>query len=186
MENSIADDFVHGKKFSIGKYNIIQGECEVGDYVDIQHYVLLKQGTKIGNNVYVDSYFRSSGLNNIGNNVVLRFGATIAREVTVEDGVFISPNVMTIYSTHKSEIRGGTVIGKNSYIGTNVVIDASVKIVPECVIGSMSLVVKDCLESGVYMGIPARKVRDLSEEELVQLRELHPRIKGIIEKKSKT
>ncbi|MFX0016664.1 MAG: acyltransferase [Promethearchaeota archaeon] len=183
MENSIAADFIHGKNFSIGTYNIIQNECVVGDNIDIQNYVLLKKGTKIGNNVYVDSYFRSSGINKIGNNVVLRFGATVAREVTVEDGVFISPNVMTIYSTHKNEIRGGTVIGKNSYIGTNAVIDASVKIAPECVIGTLSLVTKDCLESGVYMGIPAKKVRDLTDEEVERLRELDPRIKGLIKKK---
>ncbi|MFX0061757.1 MAG: acyltransferase [Candidatus Hermodarchaeota archaeon] len=183
MENTIADDFEHGKNFKIGKYCTIQEGCKVGDNVDIQNYVLLKKGTIIGNNVYVDSYFRSSGDNKIGNNVVLRFGATIAREVTVEDGVFISPNVMTIYSTHESEVRGGIVIGKNSYIGTNAVLNAGVKIAHECVIGSLALVSKDCPESGVYVGIPARKIRDLTEEEIKELRAIHPRIQGLLKNK---
>lgn len=157
----IADDFKYGKNFKIGDCVIIQEECEVGDNVDIQHHVLLKKGTKIGNCVYVDSYFRSSGNNKIGNNVTLRFGSTIAREVTVEDDVFISPNVMTIYSDHEGKRKGGMVIGKGAFIGTAAVINAGVKIAPGCVVGAMSLVTKDLTEPGVYMGIPAKKVRDL-------------------------
>ena len=86
--------------------------------MEIENFVVLKNGTKIGNNVFVDSYVRSSGDNRIGNNVTLRFGCTIAREVTVEDGVFVSPNVMTVYSKHTGEKVGGTVIGANSHIGT--------------------------------------------------------------------
>jgi len=158
LNNEIASDFRHGKNFKIGHYCVIQEGCEVGDDVDIQHHVLLKKGTKIGSNVYVDSFFRSSGNNRIGNNVTLRFGSTIAREVTVEDDVFISPNVMTIYSDHKGVRKGGMVIGKGSFIGTNVVINAGVEIVPGCIVGSMSLVTKDLLEPGIYIGIPARKV----------------------------
>lgn len=159
--NSIADDFLCGTNISIGRYCTIQEGCEVGNNVDIQHYVLLKKNTKIGNNVNIDSFVRSSGYNNIGSNITIRFGSTIAREVTVEDYVFISPNVMTIYVDHKRVCKGGMVIGKGSFIGTNVVINAGVKIAPGCVVGAMSLVTKDLTEPGVYMGIPAKKVRDL-------------------------
>lgn len=159
--NKISHDFIHGKNFIIGQYCVINSNCKVGNDVDMNHFVLLKADTKIGNNVYIDSYFRSSGQNKIGNNVTLRFGSTIAREVTVEDDVFISPNVMTIYSDHKGEKQGGMVIGKGSFIGTSAVINAGVSIAPGCVVGAMSLVTKDLTEPGVYMGIPAKKVRDL-------------------------
>ena len=157
----VAPDFKHGKNFSMGNYCIIQEECEVGDNVKLEHFVLLKKGTKIGNNVYVDSYVKSSGENQIGSGVTLRFNATIAREVTVEDDVFISPNVMTVYSDHESQAHPGTVIGKGSYIGTNVVIGHGIKIAAGAVIGSMSLVTKDIENSGIYMGIPAKKIRDV-------------------------
>jgi len=154
----IHPSFRHGKNFKIGKYVIIQEDCEVGDDVRIENFVLLKTGTKMGNNIYVDSYVRSSGINRIGNNVTIRFGSTIAREVTVEDDVFISPNVMTIYSTHKGERKGGTVIGRGAFIGTNAVLGPGVRIGPGVVIGAMAFVTKDCLEPGIYVGIPARKL----------------------------
>ena len=158
--NVIADDFKHGKNLKIGDFCIIHEDCEVGDNVTIENFVLLKKGTKIGSNVYVDSYVKSSGSNRIGSNVTLRFNATIAREVTVEDDVFISPNVMTIYSTHEGERRGGTHVGKGAFIGTNVVLGPNVSVGENTVVGAMSYVSRDCDANAIYTGIPAKKLRD--------------------------
>mgnify|MGYP000929722468 CR=1 FL=1 len=107
----IAEDFQHGENFECGHYCIIEEGCQVGDDVRLGDFVLLRSGTVIGDRTFVDAYVKSSGNNRIGSDVILRFNATIAREVTVEDGAFVSPNVMTIYSTHERERRGGTVIG---------------------------------------------------------------------------
>lgn len=158
--NKIAKDFQYGKKLQMGGFCVIQENCSVGDHVDIQHFVLLKEGTKIGNNCYIDSFVRSSGNNQIGNNVTLRFGSTIARQVIIKDNVFISPNVMTIYSDHKGKSKGRIIIGKGAFIGTNTVIQAGVKIAPKTVIGALSLVTKDILDPGIYVGIPAKKVKE--------------------------
>lgn len=153
----IAEDFKCGKNFICGSYVKIAEDVVVGDDVNIEHFVLLKKGTRIGNNVYVDSYVRSSGSNKIGNNVTLRFGSTIAREVTVEDDVFISPNVMTVYSKHTGEKVPGIVIGAGTHVGTNAVIGPGVKIPPNTTIGAMAYVANDCEEPGIYVGIPAKK-----------------------------
>jgi len=157
----VAKDFKHGENFSMGNHCVIEEGCEVGDNVRLEHFVLLKKGTKIGNNVYVDSYVKSSGSNKIGSNITLRFNSTIARDVTIEDDVFISPNVMTIYSDHKGVAHPGTVIGKGCHIGTNAVINHGIKIAPGTVVGAMSMVTKDITSPGVYVGIPATKIRDL-------------------------
>ena len=153
----IADDFKHGENFKCGSFVKIDKDVVVGDNVSIDHFVLLKSGTRIGNNVFVDSYVRSSGSNKIENNVTLRFGCTIAREVTVEDDVFISPNVMTIYSRHTGEKVGGTVIGKGTHVGTAAVIGPGVKIAANSVIGAQAYVSKDITEAGVYVGVPAER-----------------------------
>lgn len=156
--NKIHYSFKHGKNIKIGHFCIIQDNVIVGDNVEIENFVLLKSGTRIGNDVYIDSYFRSSGNNSIGNNVTLRFGSTIARNVTVGNNTFISPNVMTIFTTHKGEKSKGTAIGNNVFVGTNAVIAPDVKIADNVVIGSMSYVAHSCLEEGIYKGIPAVKV----------------------------
>lgn len=158
--NVIAADFKHGKNFQIGHHCVIHEGCEVGDNVQIENFVLLKKGTKIGNDVFVDSYVKSSGDNHIGSNVTLRFNATVAREVTVEDDVFISPNVMTIYSTHEGEKRGGTRIMKGAFIGTSAVIGPNVHIGQNAVVGALSYVHKDCDANGIYTGTPAIKVKE--------------------------
>jgi len=153
----IADNFKHGKNFKCGSFVKIEKDVVVGDDVTIEHFVLLKSGTRIGNNVFVDSYVRSSGDNKIGNNVTLRYGSTIAKEVTVEDDVFISPNVMTIYTRHTGEKIVGTVIGKGTHIGTAAVIGPGVKIVPNTIVGAQAYVSKNITEAGIYVGVPAFK-----------------------------
>jgi acetyltransferase-like isoleucine patch superfamily enzyme len=119
--------------------------------------VLLKKDTKIGKNVFIDSYVRSSGENEIGNDVTIRYGATIAKEVIIKDRVFISPNVMTIFSTHEGKFIKETLIDSMAFIGTAAVIGPGVKIGKKVVIGSMAYVSKDCLEPGTYIGVPAKK-----------------------------
>ena len=159
--NDIHLNFKHGKNFKIGKFNVIEEDVIVGDNVDIQNFVLLKKGTRIGNNCYVDSYFRSSGDNEIGNNVTLRFGSTIARKVFVRDNVFISPNVMTVFSLPDGSKSNSTVIGEGSFIGTAAVLAPNIAILKGSIVGANSFVNKSILKRGVYAGNPAKLIREL-------------------------
>lgn len=156
FHNIIEDGVVIGDNVTIGNHNTIMKNSQVGTCCNIQHYVLLKEHTIIGNGCYVDSYVRSSGDNKIGNNVILRFGSTIAREVFIEDSVFISPNVMTIYSKHTGEKATGTFVKKSAFIGTAAVLAANITIGEEVVIAAQAYVSKDCIEKGIYIGIPAK------------------------------
>lgn len=157
--NVIHPSFKQGKNLKIGHFCIIEEDVEVGDDVEIGNYVLLKKGTKIGDRTFVDSYVKSSGDNQIGSDVTLRFNATIARKVFVGNGVFIAPNVMTIYSTHTGEKGTGTHIKDRAFIGTAVVFGPNVIIGEDVVIGAMAYVHKDCLDKGIYAGIPAKKIK---------------------------
>ena len=156
--NVIHESFKFGKNLKMGHYCVIGEDVVVGDNVVIENYVLLKKGTIIGSDTFIDSYVRSSGYNTIGDNVTLRFGCTIAREVTIKNGAFVSPNVMTIYSTHKGEKKSGTVIGAEVHIGTAAVIGPGLKIASGAVIGAGGIVTNDCPVAGIYRGAPARLI----------------------------
>ncbi len=158
--NRIGENVTVGDDVTIGHHCIIEDDIVIGHDVVIDNYVLLKKNTKIGSNTFIDSYVRSSGDNRIGNNVTIRYGATIARGVIIENRSFISPNVMTIYSTHEGEKISGTVIGAKAFIGTGAVIGPGVKIGKGVTIGALAYVSKDCLEKGIYVGVPARKLED--------------------------
>jgi acetyltransferase-like isoleucine patch superfamily enzyme len=157
--NIFGKNITIGDNVVIGHNNVFLDEVTIGNGTKVEYFVLLKNKTIIGENCYVDSYFRSSGDNEIGNNVTLRFGSTIARYVFIEDDVFIAPNVMTIYSKHTGERGTGTYIRYKAFIGTAAVIAPNVTVGEEVVIGAQSYVAKDCTEKGIYVGVPARKIR---------------------------
>ena len=92
--------------------------------------------------------------------------STICELVTIGNDCFISHGVMFINDKfEKGGPAGGdkslwkeTIIGNNVSIGTNATI-LPVKIVDNVVIGAGSVVTKDLLEPGIYVGNPARKIR---------------------------
>jgi len=156
--NYIHPSFVHGKNLKIGKFNHIHEGVKVGDDVTIRSYVELRKGTIVGDGCYIDSGVKSSGQCTIGDNVTIRYNSIIARNVTIKDDVFISPQVMFINIPFTKKERRPTIVGKGAKIGTNATINDGVKIGDGVIIGAKSFVNRDCIEPGTYVGIPARKI----------------------------
>jgi len=156
--NKIDAGFKHGSDFKIGFFNHIHPNVIVGQSVTIRSYVELRPHTIIGDNCYIDSGVKSSGECRIGNNVTIRYDAIIARNTFIEDDVFISPQVMFINIPFKTKEKKPTIIRKGAKIGTNATINDGVEIGEGVIIGAKSFVNKDCLELGVYIGIPARRI----------------------------
>ncbi|HCW76303.1 MAG TPA: hypothetical protein DHU63_07175 [Candidatus Marinimicrobia bacterium] len=155
----IKDQVEIGKDVKIGNFCVIHENVKIGDNVDIRDYVELRSGTVIGNDTYIDSRVSSSGNCKVGNKVTIRYDTILARGVEIGDGTYVCPRVMTNnLDTEKTQI-GGAKIGANSFIGTNAVIQHGIHIAEDVVIGSMSFVNHDCPEKGVYVGIPARKIK---------------------------
>lgn len=169
--NIIHSSFKYGKDLKIGHFNIIEEGVEVGDNVEICNYVLLKKGTKIGDNCYIDSYVLSSGDCIIGNNVVLRYQSVIARNVIIEDDVYFTAGVKTIFLNHKrSSTVKPLIIGRGCFLGDSVVVMGGLNIAPGCIIGACAFVNKDTEPNGVYAGIPAKRFRDVTPEELNRMK----------------
>ena len=100
----------------------------------------------------------------IGNNVNIRPKAIVSKGVTIEDGVFIGPGVITLHTKHVKGSHGesenlNTIIGKNAVIGAGAILLPGVTIGENVVIGAGAVVTKDCLEPGTYVGNPARRVK---------------------------
>lgn len=148
------------------RHIIIEPNVMIGDNVEMGYFILLKSGTRIGNNVFIDSYVKTSGDCVIGDNVTLRYNCTIARETTIKDNVFISPNVMMIYSGPGAENTNGIVIEEGAYIGTAAVIGQGVRIGKGAIIGAMSYVTKDCEPGKTYVGVPAREKSETQQNVL--------------------
>jgi sugar O-acyltransferase (sialic acid O-acetyltransferase NeuD family) len=89
----------------------------------------------------------------MGDYVILNLNSTVGHDVILGDFVNVAPG---------ANISGHVVIGDGVWVGTNVAInqgarEAKLRIGRNAVIGSGSVVVRDCEADGVYVGIPAKK-----------------------------
>ena len=166
----VSPEFDHGANLKMGYFNVI-GKISVGKNIEICNFVLLKDGTTMGDNCYVDSYVLSSGSCRLGNNVIMRYRTVIARNVIVEDHVFFTAGVKTIFLDHKREATVAPLtIKEGCYFGDNSIIMGGITIAPRCVIGAGAFVNKDTDADGVYVGTPARRLRDVTDDELGHMR----------------
>jgi len=157
--NVVDPDFVYGSNLKMGKFCHIHEGVIVGSNVTIRSYVELRPGTVIGDDCYIDTGVKASGKCTIGNRVTLRYDTIIARNVVIEDDVFISPQVMFINIPFVEKEKKPTIIRRGVKIGTNTTIADGVEVAEGVVIGAKSFVNKDLLEPGVYVGIPAKRLQ---------------------------
>ncbi len=87
---------------------------------------------------------------NIGKSCIVNTGASIDHDNIIEDFVHISPG------TH---LAGSVKVGEKSWLGIGSIVSNNLTIANECTLGAGSVVVKDIHSSGVYAGIPVRRIR---------------------------
>jgi sugar O-acyltransferase (sialic acid O-acetyltransferase NeuD family) len=86
----------------------------------------------------------------IGDFVHINLSCTIGHDTIIADYVTCSPG---------SNISGNVYIDEMSYLGTNCTIIEKITLAKNVVVGASCLVVRDLLEPGTYVGIPARKIK---------------------------
>lgn len=87
----------------------------------------------------------------IGDNVVLWSGNHIGHQTVIRDNVFISSHVV---------VSGYCEVGENSFLGVNSCVANNIKIAKDNLIGMGAVIHKDTEERKVYVGNPARPVKD--------------------------
>lgn len=86
----------------------------------------------------------------IGDFVLVYLNTTIGHETTIGDFSTISPG---------ANISGNVKIGKNVFIGTGAMVLERLSICDDVVIGAGAVVNKSITEPGLYVGVPAKKIK---------------------------
>jgi len=175
--NVIADDFLHGENFKIGHFCIVEEGVRVGKNVTIGHHAILHKGivvddnstigsfceigkgVKVGKNVMIQGRIRTGDNCVIEDDVIIKYGTILTGDVLLKKKCFLGPNVITLGSTHKRVELHGTVIGERTYIGAGSKLTGATKVGDDIVVGALSFVNRDILESGIYVGIPIKKIK---------------------------
>lgn len=131
-------------------------------------------GIKITSNyVTVKPHCLFNGTNvEIGRGSFINYGTMFenAEKITIGKDCAIGMEVMFCSASHEigpDTRRAGVTIGgaitveDGCWIGSRVTILPNVTIGKGCVIGANSVVTKDCEQNGLYIGVPAKRVRDL-------------------------
>lgn len=188
----IHHSFKHGKSFKIGHFSIIEENIVVGDNVTIGHHSIigkdvvignnvtignhcfLKSGTLFANNINFADYCKTTGICYVGNDVNIRTGSCVSKSVIIEDKTFIGAGIMSSHTKQVYHQRPKiprrqliTRIGYGAIIGSHTNLGAGIRIGDNVVIGYGSVITKDVLEKGIYVGNPLRKLCDLPEEMLI-------------------
>lgn len=162
-----------GKDVYIAQGAIIQDDVEIGDYSRVFEYSIVKSKTRIGSRTTVGNHVCIEPGVTVGGQCSVWSQSHLTSGLIVEDRVFLGPMLMT---TNTKRIRFGRayevdveapVIRYGARIGAAVVILPGVEIGEQALIGAGSVVTKSVPPREIWVGNPARKLRNVPQDELL-------------------
>jgi acetyltransferase-like isoleucine patch superfamily enzyme len=139
----------------------------VGDQAYVRERAEIGAGTVVGRGSTVDNDVR------IGARTKIQTDVYVTAYSVVEDDVFVGPNVcMTNDSTmsrhDKSYTLRGPVLRRACRVGGGVVLTPGVEIGEEAFVAAGAVVTRDVAARAVVMGVPARVVRAVGDDDLLE------------------
>ena len=127
-------------------------------------------GCSIGDDSFVGPFVEIQKNTTIGKNTKIQSHSFICELVSIGDECFIGHGVMFINDLFSEgrPANGNKDFWKNTKIGNNVSIGSNATILPveicdHVVIGAGAVVTKNIVESGVYVGNPAKKIKEIND-----------------------
>ena len=153
---------------SFGTNVLISKKCSLyapqlislGNNVRIDDFCILSGNVTLGNNVHISAYSALYGSNGIEfkDHSGCSARTTIYSAMDDFSGDYLIGPMNPIGTTN---VKGGKVkIGKYVQLGAHCLVFPNVTINEGSVVGALSLVTKDIPNWSIYVGIPARKLRD--------------------------
>jgi acetyltransferase-like isoleucine patch superfamily enzyme len=145
-----------GARVVLGDQSCVRERCAIGDDVVLGRGSLVENDSTIGalTKIQADAY--------------------ITAYSTLEDNVFIAPCVVTTNDNFmgrtekRHELVKGPTIRRGARIGGGAILCPGVEIGQEAYVGAGAVVVRDVPARKLVVGNPARVLRDVNEDELLE------------------
>jgi len=165
---------------------------EIGDGTIVSTGAIVFAGTKVGARVILGDQSCVRERVVVGDDVVIGRGSLVENDTTIgaltkiqadayitaystlEDNVFIAPCVVTTNDNfmgrteRRHELIKGPTIRRGARIGGGVILCPAVEIGEEAFVGAGAVVTKDVPARMLVVGTPAREVRRVADEELLE------------------
>ncbi len=162
-----------GENAVIRSGSVIYAGCRIGKNSTVGHNSVLRDGTVIGHDTYIGTLVSVEGETVIGDNVGIQSMCYITRFCTIGDYTFIAPRFAGANDpvmSHRRTGHGTRLVGftteKYVRIGIGAVALPGVRFGEGCMVGAGSVVTRDVAPYTLVMGVPARRVRDISHDEI--------------------
>jgi len=148
---------------------VIYQSVTVGENCWINHRVVLREHTRIGDHSCIGTMSDSEGYNSIGSHVLIHSQVFLCSRLTIEDYVFVAPHTSFTdgnpmnFAREVSSPEAGPVIRFGTQIGTNAVILPRVTVGCEALIGASAVVTKDVPPLSLVTGLPGKVVGRVPE-----------------------
>lgn len=165
---NIGSDTTIGASCVIYKGASLGDECFVGDLATIRERTSIGEKTIVGKGATVENGTI------VGKKVKIETGAYITAFSRIEDYCFIAPevtftndNFLGRTEERKKHFKGPT-LKRGARIGANATILPGIVIGEDTLVAAGSVVTKDLQARKIYAGVPARYIREVPKEQLIE------------------
>jgi acetyltransferase-like isoleucine patch superfamily enzyme len=142
--------------------------CILGDQSCVRERVVIADDVVVGRGSLVEND------TTIGSGTRIQAGAYVTAYSTLEEDVFIAPCVVTTNDNfmgrteRRRELMKGPTIRRGARIGGGAIICPGLEIGEEAFVGAGAVVTKDVPPRKLVVGNPARVLRDVADDELLE------------------
>ncbi len=157
-----------GSQATVRPFTTIYAGSVMGDRLQTGQGASIREDNVLGDDVSVGTNAVLEFGNRIGDRVRIHSGCFLEL-VTIEDDVFVGPNVVFTDDPHPmncpryKECKGGALVRRRARIGANSTILPGVEIGENALVGAGSVVVDDVPPATVVAGNPAKVIKRVSE-----------------------
>lgn len=157
-----------GAGATIRAFTTLYAGSTFGERLQTGHGACVREDNVVGDDVSIGTHAVLEFGNRLGHRVRIHSGCFLEL-VTIEDDVFVGPNVVFTDDPHPmrcpdyERCKGGAVVRRLARIGANSTILPGVEIGEDSLVGAGSVVVKDVPPGMVVAGSPARVIKAVSE-----------------------
>ncbi len=172
--DKIYEPAVIGDECLIGAQVIVYTGCKIANNVLIADSAAIREDVTVGEYTIIGRSCTVENFTTIGKKCKLETNSYITAYSIIEDYCFIAPGVITTNDNFlgRTEERfkhfKGVTIRKGGRIGGGAVILPGIEIGEDAVVAAGAVVTKNVPAKTIYAGIPAKELRDVPPEQLLE------------------